>query len=91
MGEKEFHSAKGTTPDEAMLNLEEEVETYVNKYIKAISENETIIADAIEKSTQTINPTAPSSSSTVEHIFQQKGGFQNIQHLQPKEFSPPGS
>ena len=82
MCEGKPNELKGFTPEAAMSKIEEDVEAYVGKHKKALEDNENIISDAMEKSSQII--TTSVTSVAVEQNAHPKDKFQSIADLMPK-------
>ena len=75
---------KGFTPEAAMNKVQEDVETYVGKYTKTLEDNENIISDAMEKSTQIITSSMTSVVTEQNCNSHPKDKFQTIADLSPK-------
>ena len=82
MCESKPNELKGFTPDAAMSRVEEDVEAYLGNYTKVFEDNENIISDAMEKSSQII--TTSVTSVAAEQNAHPKDKFQSIADLRPK-------
>ena len=84
MCESKPNELKGSTPEAAMSKVDEDVETYVNKYKKTFKDNENIISYAMEKSTQIITSSVTSVVTEQNCNSHPKDKFQSIADLRPK-------
>ena len=84
MCESKPNELRGSTPEAAMSKVDEDVETYINRYKKAFEDNENIISDAMEKSTQMITSSVTSVVTEQNCNSHPKDKFQSIADLRPK-------